>query len=87
MRAAGCVINDYADRHVDGSVERTNTRPLPNGEIQPQHVLALFGFIVTGLIFVVQTNLLTIYLSLGGLLLATIGPFLKRELHICRKWD
>jgi hypothetical protein len=23
MRSAGCVINDYADRHVDGAVKRT----------------------------------------------------------------
>ena len=27
MRSAGCVINDYADRHVDGAVKRTNERP------------------------------------------------------------
>ena len=27
-RAAGCVINDYADRWLDGSVERTKDRPL-----------------------------------------------------------
>jgi len=31
MRAAGCVINDYADRHVDGHVERTKGRPLTMG--------------------------------------------------------
>jgi len=34
MRAAGCVINDYADRHVDGEVERTKQRPLPSGEVR-----------------------------------------------------
>ncbi|MGB2324931.1 MAG: UbiA family prenyltransferase, partial [Pseudomonadales bacterium] len=28
MRAAGCVINDYADRHIDSHVERTQQRPL-----------------------------------------------------------
>ena len=83
MRAAGCVINDYADRHVDGSVERTNSRPLPNGEIQPQHALALFVFLLLlGLVLVLQTNMLTISLSLGGLLLATIYPFLKRITHL-----
>lgn len=42
MRAAGCVINDYADRNVDGSVERTKNRPLPAGEIQPNQALILF---------------------------------------------
>lgn len=31
MRAAGCAINDFADRKVDGHVERTKTRPLATG--------------------------------------------------------
>ena len=26
MRAAGCVVNDYADRHLDGHVKRTKKR-------------------------------------------------------------
>ncbi|MGB0450199.1 MAG: UbiA family prenyltransferase, partial [Porticoccaceae bacterium] len=42
MRAAGCVINDYADRHVDGDVERTKNRPLPAGEINAKAALGLF---------------------------------------------
>src|SRR6185312_1218543 len=28
MRAAGCVINDYADRNIDPHVRRTRDRPL-----------------------------------------------------------
>ena len=39
MRSAGCAINDYADRHVDGEVERTRDRPLATGEIQPRRAL------------------------------------------------
>ena len=31
MRSAGCVINDYADRNIDGKVERTKERPLATG--------------------------------------------------------
>ena len=31
MRSAGCVINDYADRHFDGHVTRTHQRPLVRG--------------------------------------------------------
>ena len=31
MRAAGCVVNDYADRKFDGHVKRTANRPLPSG--------------------------------------------------------
>lgn len=32
MRAAGCVINDYADREIDGHVKRTSQRPLATAE-------------------------------------------------------
>ena len=79
MRAAGCVINDYADRHVDGLVERTKTRPLPAGEIKPNQALLLFFFlIVIALALVLMTNLLTILLSVGGLLVTSLYPFMKR---------
>ncbi len=33
MRAAGCVVNDYADRKFDGHVKRTANRPLPSGQV------------------------------------------------------
>ena len=33
MRAAGCVVNDYADRKFDGHVKRTANRPLPSGAV------------------------------------------------------
>ena len=29
MRSAGCIINDYFDREIDGHIERTKNRPLP----------------------------------------------------------
>ena len=83
MRAAGCVINDYADRNVDGSVERTKNRPLPAGEIQPRQALILFVFLLLlSLVLVLMTNPLTIMLSLGGLALAATYPFLKRVTHL-----
>ena len=43
MRAAGCVINDYADRHIDGHVERTQQRPLATGRIDAKAALRLFA--------------------------------------------
>ncbi|MDC9725228.1 MAG: UbiA family prenyltransferase, partial [Gammaproteobacteria bacterium] len=43
MRSAGCVINDYADRKVDGLVIRTAHRPLITGELQPKQALQLFA--------------------------------------------
>jgi len=79
MRAAGCVINDYADRQVDGLVERTKIRPLPAGEIKPHQALLLFFLLIAiALALVLMTNLLTILLSVGGLLITSLYPFMKR---------
>jgi 4-hydroxybenzoate polyprenyltransferase len=83
MRAAGCVINDYADRNVDGLVERTKNRPLPAGEIKSYQALLLFVLLLlVSLGLVLMTNQLTIMLSVGGLALATCYPFLKRVTHL-----
>jgi 4-hydroxybenzoate polyprenyltransferase len=79
MRAAGCVINDYADRHVDGSVERTKNRPIPAGEISAKAALRLFfGLMTVALVLVLLTNQLTITLAFGGAAVAALYPFLKR---------
>ncbi|GAA6151286.1 4-hydroxybenzoate octaprenyltransferase [Pseudoteredinibacter isoporae] len=83
MRAAGCVINDYADRHFDGHVERTRQRPLAMGKIPPKHALILFaalGLIAFGLVLL--TNTFTVLLSVGGLALAACYPFMKRHTHL-----
>jgi 4-hydroxybenzoate polyprenyltransferase len=83
MRAAGCVINDYADRHVDGDVERTKNRPIPAGEIKASAALRLFfGLILMALILVLLTNQLTIMLAFGGAAAAALYPFLKRVTHL-----
>jgi len=79
MRSAGCVINDFADRNIDPHVERTKARPLAAGEISSKEALALF--IVLCLIafgLVLTTNRLTVYLSVGGVALAALYPFMKR---------
>ena len=39
MRSAGCVANDYADRHIDGHVERTRERPLASGQLGEREAL------------------------------------------------
>jgi len=83
MRAAGCVINDYADRHVDGDVERTKNRPIPAGEIKASAALRLFfGLMLMALILVLLTNQLTIMLAFGGAAVAALYPFLKRVTHL-----
>src|SRR5437762_4550305 len=43
MRAAGCVINDLADRDIDRRVERTATRPLASGAIGTQGALVFMA--------------------------------------------
>ncbi|MBQ0720628.1 MAG: 4-hydroxybenzoate octaprenyltransferase [Gammaproteobacteria bacterium] len=83
MRAAGCVINDYADRKLDGAVTRTRNRPLVDGRINPQEALILFGGLCFCAFFLVlMTNRLTIALSFGGVAIATIYPFVKRYSHL-----
>ena len=46
MRAAGCAINDFADRKVDGAVERTKNRPLATGVISAKEAIYVFLFLV-----------------------------------------
>lgn len=83
MRAAGCAINDFADRKVDGAVERTKTRPLATGIISAKE--AIYVFLI--LVFVSACTLFflpieTFYWSFGALFLAFIYPFMKRYTHL-----
>ncbi|MBQ0757766.1 MAG: 4-hydroxybenzoate octaprenyltransferase [Amphritea sp.] len=83
MRSAGCVINDFADREVDGHVKRTAQRPLPGGRISTKEALALFFvLLISAFILVLFTNSLTIWLSFGAVLLAASYPFMKRYTHL-----
>ncbi|OZI13775.1 4-hydroxybenzoate polyprenyltransferase [Sodalis-like symbiont of Philaenus spumarius] len=83
MRAAGCVINDYADRKIDGHVKRTRARPLPSGAIGEKEAKLLFGALV-GISFalVLTLNSMTIALSTVALALACVYPFMKRYTHL-----
>lgn len=79
MRSAGCVINDYADRHFDGAVERTKQRPLALGQVSPREALALFIFLIAiAFMIVISFNVLTIKLAFIAVLLASFYPFTKR---------
>ncbi|HCS14085.1 MAG: 4-hydroxybenzoate octaprenyltransferase [Zetaproteobacteria bacterium CG06_land_8_20_14_3_00_59_53] len=79
MRSAGCVINDFADRNIDPHVERTRARPLAAGEISSKEALGLFVVLcLTAFALVLCTNRLTVYLSVGGVALAALYPFMKR---------
>ncbi|HET8815990.1 MAG TPA: 4-hydroxybenzoate octaprenyltransferase [Pseudidiomarina sp.] len=79
MRSAGCVINDFADRNIDGHVSRTQLRPLATRELVAWQALLLFALLISlALFIVVQFNQQTIWLSLGAVAVATLYPFCKR---------
>ena len=83
MRSAGCVINDFADRKIDGHVQRTQSRPLVNGEISSRHALILFaGLCLLAFVLVLFTNLLTVLLSFVAVALAASYPFMKRYTYL-----
>ena len=83
MRAAGCVVNDFADRRVDGHVKRTAQRPLPSGAVTEKESKALFVILVLISFGLVLTlNAMTIWLSVAGLALAWVYPFMKRFTHL-----
>ena len=82
-RAGGCVINDYADRWLDSSVERTKQRPLATGAVSGRE--ALWVFVVLMLLafaLVLTLNRLTILMSVVGVLLAASYPYLKRYTYL-----
>lgn len=83
MRAAGCVINDFADRKVDGYVKRTAGRPLPSGAVNEKEAKLLFGLLaLIAFALVLTMNWMTIGLSFIGLGLAWCYPFMKRYTHL-----
>ncbi|WP_373052349.1 4-hydroxybenzoate octaprenyltransferase [Thioalkalivibrio sp.] len=79
MRSAGCAINDFADRHIDPHVERTRSRPLAQGSIEPWEAVAVF-LTLSALAFalVLLTNPLTVAYALVAVVLAATYPFTKR---------
>lgn len=81
MRSAGCVINDYADRNLDGKVTRTMERPLATGQVAPAEALVLFlalGMIALGLVLTLD-RLTQLYASAAAAL-TVVYPFCKRWL-------
>ena len=79
MRSAGCAINDYADRDIDGKVKRTAQRPLASGKITGIETLLVFAILsILAFSLVLFMNTLTIIMSLIGVVLAASYPFMKR---------
>jgi 4-hydroxybenzoate polyprenyltransferase len=79
MRAAGCVINDFADRNIDPHIRRTRDRPLAARRVSPLEALVLFALLnLLALYLVTRLNVLTVKLAFIGALLTVSYPFLKR---------
>lgn len=83
MRAAGCVINDYADRDIDGQVKRTSSRPLATGKVSITETKVIF-FVLLGIAFLLDLmlNRYAFLLSFVAVFLAVIYPFMKRFTHL-----
>lgn len=85
MRAAGCCINDYADREFDPQVARTRDRPIARGKVRPGEALKLCAALcLAAFLLVLLTNRLTVYMAFGGLALALLYPFTKRFTHLAQ---
>jgi 4-hydroxybenzoate polyprenyltransferase len=83
MRAAGCAINDYADRKLDPQVARTAGRPIAAGRVTPREALIVFAaLLLLAFVLVLFTNELTIKLSIAGAALAAVYPFTKRYTYL-----
>ncbi|MFZ1413964.1 MAG: 4-hydroxybenzoate octaprenyltransferase [Defluviicoccus sp.] len=79
MRAAGCVMNDIADRDFDARVARTANRPIASGVISVRRALAFMAALtLAGLLVLVQFNRFTVMLAAASLILVALYPFAKR---------
>ncbi|WP_428634517.1 4-hydroxybenzoate octaprenyltransferase [Sedimenticola sp.] len=83
MRSAGCAINDYADRHIDGQVKRTCGRPIATGVVSPREALWVFtvlSLVAFGLVLLLNRE--TVLMSVVAVVLAALYPFMKRYTHL-----
>ncbi len=79
MRSAGCAINDFADRKIDGDISRTKDRPIVSGRVSAKEALVTFAILVViSFVLVLQTNSQTVYWAFLAVGLAALYPFTKR---------
>lgn len=82
MRAAGCTLNDIADRKIDAQVARTAMRPIPSGSISIAQAVGFLGLLlVGGLIVLLQFNPFAVAVGVASLALVAVYPFMKRITH------
>jgi 4-hydroxybenzoate polyprenyltransferase len=79
MRGAGCTWNDLVDRDLDGSVERTRSRPIPSGQVSVKAAAAFMGLqALVGLAVLLMFNRFTVVLGIASLAIVAVYPFMKR---------
>lgn len=81
MRAAGCLLNDIADRHIDLHVSRTKMRPLAANTVRFEVALGLLIFLFF-LAFLILTQLPSACFkyALISVIVTAVYPFCKRFL-------
>jgi len=79
MRAAGCTLNDIADRDFDAKVARTRERPIASGaiDLKTAHVF-LGALLLTGLAVLLAFNREAQIVGIASLPLVIVYPFTKR---------
>jgi 4-hydroxybenzoate polyprenyltransferase len=82
MRAAGCVVNDYADRKFDGHVKRTAVVRCRAGRSRRKRRGRCLSCWCCSFLLVLTLNTMTILLSVAALALAWVYPFMKRYTHL-----
>jgi 4-hydroxybenzoate polyprenyltransferase len=83
MRSAGCVLNDYVDRHIDPYVERTRLRPIASGAVAPTEALILFvALALIAIGFAMLLNRPAQILAVVAAVLTIVYPFIKRFISI-----
>ncbi|SMC51926.1 4-hydroxybenzoate octaprenyltransferase [Primorskyibacter flagellatus] len=79
MRGAGCTWNDITDRHIDGSVARTASRPIPSGQVSVGQALAwLAAQALVAFAILLSFHPMAILLGVIALGPVAIYPFAKR---------
>ena len=79
MRGAGCTWNDLTDQDIDAAVSRTQSRPLPSGQVTREQAkiwMVIQSFLALGILLTFPP--LAILLGLCSLGLVAIYPFAKR---------
>ena len=79
VRSCGCVINDISDYKIDKLVKRTLNRPLALGSISLMEAWSFFIVLgISSIYLLMQTNTLTIKISLFFAFLIILYPLTKR---------